>query len=66
MTHTPPPIPAREEKLAALVAGVLLERYGVVFHDLAAHERFTVPWLAVLRALRAMEARAAEAFAGAR
>ena len=57
LVEAPPADAAREDELAALVAGVLLERYGVVFRDLAMHERFTVPWRAVLRALRAMEAR---------
>ncbi len=57
LVEAPPADPAREEDLAALVASVLLERYGVVFRDLAAHERFTLPWHSVLRALRTMEAR---------
>ena len=47
----------RDEELASLVASVFLERYGVVFRDLARQERFTVPWRSVLRALRTMEAR---------
>ncbi len=45
------------EELAELVAGVLLERYGVVFRDVIAREPFTLPWREVLRALRRMEAR---------
>ena len=55
--EAPPVDPARQDELAALVASVLLERYGVVFRDLATHERFTLPWRSVLRALRTMEAR---------
>ena len=46
-----------EEELAELVASVLLERYGVVFRDLALQERFALPWRQVLRALRRMESR---------
>ncbi|MEZ4502411.1 MAG: DEAD/DEAH box helicase [Dehalococcoidia bacterium] len=45
------------EALAEGVASVLLMRYGVVFRDLVVREAFTVPWRAVLRALRRMEAR---------
>ncbi len=57
LVEAPPADPARQDELAALVASVLLERYGVVFRDLARHERFTLPWRSVLRALRTMEAR---------
>ncbi len=57
LVEAPPADPAGEEEHAALVAGVLLERYGVVFRDLASHERFTLSWRSVLRALRTMEAR---------
>lgn len=57
LVEAPPIDPARQDELATLVASVLLERYGVVFRDLTAHERFAVPWRAVLRALRTMEAR---------
>ncbi|MBH76670.1 MAG: hypothetical protein CL897_00350 [Dehalococcoidia bacterium] len=47
----------QRDELAAIVASVLLERYGVVFRDLAAQERFAIPWREILRALRGMEAR---------
>ncbi len=45
------------EALAEEVARVLLDRWGVVFRDLALRESFTVPWREVLRALRRLEAR---------
>ncbi len=45
------------EELAEEVARVLLDRWGVVFRDLALRESFTVPWREVLRALRRLEAR---------
>ncbi len=45
------------EGLAEEVARVLLDRWGVVFRDLALRESFTVPWREVLRALRRLEAR---------
>ncbi len=57
LVEAPPRDPVRDEELASLVASVFLERYGVVFRDLARQERFTVPWRSVLSALRAMEAR---------
>ena len=57
LVEAPPLDSIREDGLAALVASVLLERYGVVFRDLAKQERFSVPWRSVLRALRTMEAR---------
>ncbi len=57
LVEAPPLDPARQDELATLVASVLLERYGVVFRDLATHERFALPWRSVLRALRTMEAR---------
>ena len=45
------------EGLAEEVARVLLDRWGVVFRDLALRESFTAPWREVLRALRRLEAR---------
>lgn len=45
------------EALAEEVARVLLDRWGVIFRDLALRESFTVPWREVLRALRRLEAR---------
>jgi ATP-dependent Lhr-like helicase len=45
------------EALAEETARVLLDRWGVVFRDLALRESFTVPWREVLRALRRLEAR---------
>ena len=50
LVEAPPRDPVRDEELASLVASVFLERYGVVFRDLARQERFTVPWRSVLRA----------------
>ena len=55
-----PPAHEREldtEALAEETARVLLDRWGVVFRDLALRESFTVPWREVLRALRRLEAR---------
>ncbi len=49
--------PADVDRLAEYIAGVLLDRYGVVFRDLVVRESFGVPWREVLRALRRMEAR---------
>ncbi len=43
--------------LAAGLADILLERYGVVFRDVAQRERWRVPWRALLGQLRLMEAR---------
>ncbi|MFO0616775.1 MAG: DEAD/DEAH box helicase [Polyangiaceae bacterium] len=48
---------AAKEARAEKVADQLLERYGVVFFDLAARESFTVPWREIARALRRKEAR---------
>ncbi len=45
------------DRLAELVAGQLLLRWGVVFYDLAAFEELAVPWREVVRALRRLEAR---------
>ncbi|MDP6607322.1 MAG: DEAD/DEAH box helicase [Dehalococcoidia bacterium] len=45
------------DDLAERVAGVLLERYGVIFRDVASREPLALPWREVLRALRRMEAR---------
>ena len=45
------------EDLAERVAEVLLERYGVIFRDVASREPLALPWREVLRALRRMEAR---------
>lgn len=49
--------PAEEEELAEAIAQVLLDRYGVLFRDIAQREAFTVPWRNVMRALRRLEAR---------
>ena len=57
LLEAPPLADDDEEELAELVASVLLERYGVVFRDLALQERFALPWRQVLRALRRMESR---------
>jgi ATP-dependent Lhr-like helicase len=55
---TAPPAGTHDvESLAEEVAGVLLQRYGVVFRDVMGQESFTVPWREVLRALRRFEAR---------
>jgi ATP-dependent helicase Lhr and Lhr-like helicase len=45
------------DEIAEHVAEQLLARYGVVFHEVAARESFTVPWRDVARALRRREAR---------
>jgi ATP-dependent helicase Lhr and Lhr-like helicase len=45
------------DEIAERVAEQLLARYGVVFHEVAARESFTVPWRDVARALRRREAR---------
>lgn len=46
-----------EDDLAEMAAGQLLVRWGVVFYDLLARETLSVPWRAVLWALRRLEAR---------
>ncbi len=51
------PEAAEADELAETVAGVLLQRYGVLFRDLYARESSAVPWRDVLRALRRFEAR---------
>ncbi|MGH7609144.1 MAG: DEAD/DEAH box helicase [Candidatus Dormibacteria bacterium] len=53
----PSSAPVDRDQLAEAWAEQLLVRWGVVFHDLLARESFTVPWRAVLWALRRMEAR---------
>ena len=45
------------EALAEDLAGLLIERWGVVSFDHYARESFTVPWRAIARALRRFEAR---------
>jgi ATP-dependent Lhr-like helicase len=45
------------EELAEQVAGQLLARWGVVFHDLLARETLAVPWRELHWALRRLEAR---------
>jgi ATP-dependent Lhr-like helicase len=57
IVHAPPADAVDMDQLAEALAGVLLQRYGVVFYDLLVRESFTVPWREVLRALRRMEAR---------
>ena len=46
-----------EDRLAENLAGVLLDRYGVIFRDLMQQESFTMPWRHLLKALRRLEAR---------
>ena len=46
-----------KDDLAERIALVLLERYGVLFRELALRERFGLPWRSLLRALRRLEAR---------
>ena len=46
-----------EDRLAENLAGVLLDRYGVIFRDLMRQESFTLPWRHLLKALRRLEAR---------
>ena len=48
---------AHEDRLAENLAGVLLDRYGVIFRDLMQQESFTLPWRHLLKALRRLEAR---------
>ncbi|MBW3626091.1 MAG: DEAD/DEAH box helicase [Actinobacteria bacterium] len=45
------------ETLAEAVADQLLQRWGVVFRDLAVHEGLAVPWRDLQRALRRLEDR---------
>jgi ATP-dependent helicase Lhr and Lhr-like helicase len=45
------------EALAEVVADQLLQRWGVVFRDLAVHEGLAVPWRDLQRALRRFEDR---------
>jgi ATP-dependent Lhr-like helicase len=45
------------DELAERVAAQLLNRWGVVFWDLVAHEDLAVPWREILWALRRFEAR---------
>ena len=47
----------QDDALAETVAGVLLQRYGVLFRDLYGRESSALPWRDVLRALRRLEAR---------
>ena len=47
----------QDEALAETIAGVLLQRYGVLFRDLYGRESSALPWRDVLRALRHLEAR---------
>jgi ATP-dependent helicase Lhr and Lhr-like helicase len=57
-TLLPPAQPIGEsEELAEIVAWQLLLRWGVVFRDVYAKERLTVPWREILWALRRLEAR---------
>ncbi|MDE2862701.1 MAG: hypothetical protein OXL33_04560, partial [Chloroflexota bacterium] len=53
----PATAPPDEEAVLDGIAEVLLERYGVVFRELATRERWRVPWRLLLRRLRLMEAR---------
>ncbi|GMU40848.1 MAG: DEAD/DEAH box helicase [Chloroflexota bacterium] len=57
LVRTPDLEAADEDTLAEAVAMRLLQRYGVVFRDVALREPFTMPWRLVMRALRRMEAR---------
>ena len=57
LLQAPPLDDADVEDLAERVAEVLLERYGVIFRDVASREPLALPWREVLRALRRMEAR---------
>jgi ATP-dependent Lhr-like helicase len=57
IVHAPPPGAVDTDELAESLAGVLLQRYGVVFYDLLQRESFNLPWREVLRALRRLEAR---------
>ena len=52
--HAPAP---DQEQLLDGVAETLLERYGVVFREVATRERWRLPWRLLLRRLRVMEAR---------
>ena len=51
------PEPLAADDVADRVAGQLLDRYGVVFRELATRESFGLPWRDVVRALRRREAR---------
>ena len=57
LVQAPPVDNADVEDLAERAAEVLLERYGVIFRDVASREPLALPWREVLRALRRMEAR---------
>jgi ATP-dependent Lhr-like helicase len=50
------PVEDRDE-LAEAVADQLLQRWGVIFYDLAAHENLALPWRELQWALRRLEDR---------
>ena len=49
--------PDDEHRLAESLAGMLLDRYGVIFRDLMQQESVAIPWRYLLQALRRLEAR---------
>ena len=49
--------PDDEYRLAESLAGMLLDRYGVIFRDLMQQESVAMPWRYLLKALRRLEAR---------
>ncbi|MDH3292833.1 MAG: hypothetical protein OER95_00765, partial [Acidimicrobiia bacterium] len=49
--------PARRDDMVEALADQLLQRWGVIFYDLAAHERLAVPWRDLQWALRRFEDR---------
>jgi len=53
----PPPPDADRDELAEAVAEQLLERWGVVFYDIAQRETLALPWREIVWALRRLEAR---------
>ncbi len=57
LVQSPQPEDADRDDFLEAVAGVLLQRYGVLFRDLNSRESISLPWRDILRALRRLEAR---------
>ena len=57
LLQSPQPQEADRDDFLEGIAGVLLQRYGVIFRDLYPRESISLPWRDLLRALRRLEAR---------
>ncbi len=57
LVQSPQTEEADRDDLVEGIAGVLLQRYGVIFRDLYPRESISLPWRDLLRALRRLEAR---------